>query len=132
MSEHIDALKEHLTRKGLTDMETKAHLNWVERENAELRKLRERDALLGATAMQADQELITQLHKSLNVNCKVRDYLYEQVGKLQDLNEQLINTMNEFSDNDILREMTTSFSIFDDLSDKQRQQICHEHGQPSE
>jgi hypothetical protein len=32
MSEHIEALKEHLERKGLTDMETEAHIRWVESE----------------------------------------------------------------------------------------------------
>ena len=42
MSEHIEALKEHLNRKGLTDMETQAFIGWVERENAELRQDKER------------------------------------------------------------------------------------------
>ena len=42
MSEHIEALREHLNRKGLTDMETQAHIGWLQQENAELKKDKER------------------------------------------------------------------------------------------
>ena len=75
--------------------------------------------------MQADQELITELRKDkkrldwLMENDCLRDWIVD--GVAYGLNEG-----REYIDE------AMEGCIFDDLSGKQRQQICHEHGQPSE
>ena len=92
MSEHIEALREHLNRKGLTDMETQAHIGWLQQENAELKK---------------DKERLDWLFKN-----NFTSWFYTR-GAIDGA-------------------MNPSPSIFDEMSDKQRQQVCHEHGQPTQ
>ena len=89
-------------------------INELQEENAELKRTLSKSmyALQENAELLKDKERLEWLMKELD------EVLYGEVA---------LETRE-----DIDKAMNQSPSIFDDLSDSQRQQICHEHGQPTQ
>jgi len=107
-------------------------LREVQRENAELHKKHEDALKLMGLVMTQPTDISVALANAEKEKWVQCDQL-EEMRRDKERLDWILSGAGRFwlsSREDIDQAMERC--IFDDLSDKQRQQICHEHGQPSE